>query len=130
LIIKGLAKLSEILLESFIGSRTEFQGELNVKGILRVDGHFDGKMKVGSLILSEMGVIKGEIAAKKIIIGGEVEGNLWGQEIIEIKATGKVLGDIFSKKISIAEGAKLNVKIEMEVDENRVIDFKSEEGEG
>jgi hypothetical protein len=40
------------------------------------------------------------------------------------------LGDIFSKKISIAEGAKLNGKIEMEVDENRVIDFKSEEGEG
>ena len=84
-------------LESFIGSGTEFQGELNVKGIIRVDGHFDGKMNVGSLILSEMGVIKGEISAKKI---------------------------------SIAEGAKVNGKIEMKVDENKVIDFKSKEGEG
>jgi cytoskeletal protein CcmA (bactofilin family) len=117
-------------LESFIGSGTEFQGELNVKGIIRVDGHFDGKMKVGSLILSETGVIKGEVLAKKIIIGGKVEGDLRGQEIVEIKATGKVLGDIYTKKISITEGAKVNGKIEMKVDENRVIDFKSKEGEG
>jgi cytoskeletal protein CcmA (bactofilin family) len=130
LIIKGLPKLSEILLESFIGSGTEFQGELNVKGIIRVDGHFDGKMNVGGLILSETGVIKGESSAKKIIIGGKVEGNLRGQEIIEIKASGKVFGDIFTKKISIAEGGKLNGKIEMKVDENRVIDSKSKEGEG
>jgi cytoskeletal protein CcmA (bactofilin family) len=117
-------------LESFIGSGTEFQGELNVKGIIRVDGHFDGKMNVGGLILSETGVIKGESSAKKIIIGGKVEGNLRGQEIIEIKASGKVFGDIFTKKISIAEGGKLNGKIEMKVDESKVIDFKSKEGEG
>jgi len=116
-------------LESFIGSGTEFQGELNGKGIIRVDGQFDGKMNVGSLILSETGVIKGEISAKNIIIGGKVEGNLRGQEIVEIKATGKVLGDIFAKRISITEGAKVNGKIEMKVDENRVIDFKSKEGE-
>ena len=111
-------------LESFIGSGTEFQGELNVKGIIRVDGHFDGKMNVGSLILSEMGVIKGEISAKKIIIGGKVEGNLRGQEIVEIKANGKVLGDILTKIISIAEGARVNGKIEMEVDEGKIIDLK------
>jgi len=117
-------------LESFIGSGTEFQGELNGKGIIRVDGQFDGKMNVGSLILSETGVIKGEISAKNIIIGGKVEGNLRGQEIVEIKATGKVLGDIFAKRISITEGAKVNGKIEMKVDENRVIDFKSKEGKG
>ena len=117
-------------LESFIGSGTEFHGELNVNGIIRVDGHFVGKMNVGSLILSENGVIKGEISAKKIIIGGKVEGNLRVEEIVEVKASGKVLGDIFTKKISIAEGAKVNGKIETEVDEGRVIDFKSKRDEG
>jgi cytoskeletal protein CcmA (bactofilin family) len=30
-------------LESFIGLGTEFQGELKVKGTLRVEGQFDGK---------------------------------------------------------------------------------------
>ena len=112
-------------LESFIGSGTEFQGGLNVKGTLRVEGQFDGKMNAACVILGETGVIKGEVSAKKIIIGGKVEGNLRVQEIVEIKATGKVFGDIFAKKISITEGAKVNGKIEMEVDENRVIEFGS-----
>jgi cytoskeletal protein CcmA (bactofilin family) len=85
-------------LESFIGSGTEFQGELNVKGALRVEGRFDGKMNAPCVILGETGVIKGEVSAKKIIIGGKVEGNLRVQEIVEIKATGKVFGDIFTKK--------------------------------
>ena len=116
--------------ESFIGSGTEFQGELNVKGTLRVDGQFDGKVNAAYIILGETGVIKGEVSARKMIIGGKVEGKLRGQEIIEIKATGKVLGDIFTKKISIAEGAKLNGKIETEVNEGRVIDYKSKREEG
>jgi len=107
-------------LESFIGSGTEFQGELNVKGSLSVEGQFDGKVNAPYVILAETGVIKGEASAKKIIIEGKVEGNLRVQEIVEIKATGKVLGDIFTKKISITEGAKVNGKIEMEVDEDRV----------
>jgi cytoskeletal protein CcmA (bactofilin family) len=117
-------------LESFIGSGTEFQGELNVKGTLRVDGRFDGEVNAAWIILGETGLIKGEISAKKIIIAGKVEGNLRVQEIVEIKATGKVFGDIFTNKISMAEGAKVNGKIEMKVDENKIIDFKSKEGEG
>jgi cytoskeletal protein CcmA (bactofilin family) len=116
-------------LESFIGSGTEFQGELNVKGSLRVEGKFDGKVNAPYVILAETGVIKGEVSGEKIIIEGKVEGNLRGQEI-EIKATGKVLGDIFTKKISIREGAKVNGKIEMEVDENRVIDIGSKRSKG
>ena len=117
-------------LESFIGLGTEFQGVLNVKGALRVEGQFNGKVDAAYVILAETGVINGEISAKKIIIEGKVEGNLRVQEIVEIKATGKVLGDIFTKKISITEGAKLNGKIEMEVDENRVIDFGSKGSKG
>ena len=35
-------------LESFIGPGTEFQGELNVKGTLKVEGHFDGKINASA----------------------------------------------------------------------------------
>jgi cytoskeletal protein CcmA (bactofilin family) len=117
-------------LESFIGSGTEFQGELNVKGALRLDGRFDGKMNAAGIILGETGVIKGEILVKKIIIGGKVEGNLRAEEIVEIKASGKVWGNIFAKKIFITEGAKVNGKIEMDVDEGSIIDFKAKPGKG
>jgi cytoskeletal protein CcmA (bactofilin family) len=44
-------------LESFIGSGTHYQGELNGKGTLSVEGQFDGKMNAACVILGETGVI-------------------------------------------------------------------------
>ena len=122
---KGTEKL-----ESFIGAKTDFQGELNVKGTLRVDGRIDGRLNAECVILSETAVVKGEVMAKKIIVGGKVEGILRAQEILEINSTGKVLGDIFTNKISVKEGGELNGKIEMKKDGKKVLDFESKSREG
>jgi cytoskeletal protein CcmA (bactofilin family) len=117
-------------LESLIGARTDFQGEFTVKGILRVDGRIDGRVNADCVVLSETGVIKGEIIAPKIIVGGKIEGNLRAQEIVEIKATGKVLGDIFTNKLSVTEGGEFNGKIEMKMDGNKLLDIESSTREG
>jgi len=114
--------------ESLIGANTDFQGELNVKGTLRVDGQVDGRLNAECVILSETAVVKGEITAKKIIVGGKVEGNLRAQEILEIRAKGKVLGDIFTNKLSVMQGGEFNGKIEMKIDESKVLDFQSKSG--
>jgi len=115
-------------LESLIGANTDFQGELNVKGTLRVDGQVDGRLNAECVILSETAVVKGEITAKKIIVGGKVEGNLRAQEILEIRAKGKVLGDIFTNKLSVMQGGEFNGKIEMKIAESKVLDFQSKSG--
>ncbi len=115
-------------LESLIGANTDFQGELNVKGTLRVDGQVDGRLNAECVILSETAVVKGEVTAKKIIVGGKVEGNLRAQEILEIRAKGKVLGDIFTNKLSVMQGGEFNGKIEMKMDESKVLDFQSKSG--
>jgi len=117
-------------LESFIGAKTDFQGELNVKGTLRVDGRIDGRLNAECVILSETAVVKGEVMAKKIIVGGKVEGILRAQEILEINSTGKVLGNMFTNKISVTEGGELNGKIEMKKDGKKVLDFESKSREG
>ena len=117
-------------LESLIGTRTDFQGEFTVKGILRVDGRIDGRVNADCVVLSETGVIKGEIIAPKIIVGGKIEGNLRAQEIVEIKATGKVLGDIFTNKLSVTEGGEFNGKIEMKMEGNKLLDLESLTREG
>jgi cytoskeletal protein CcmA (bactofilin family) len=109
-------------LESLIGARSDFQGEFLVKGALRVDGLVQGRVNADCVVLSETGVIKGEVTAQKIVVGGKVEGSLRAQEIVEIKATGKVLGDIFTNKFSVTEGGEFNGKIEMKMDENKGFD--------
>jgi cytoskeletal protein CcmA (bactofilin family) len=112
-------------LESFVGSNAHFKGEMNVKGTLRLDGAIEGCVNADRVILSETALVKGDIAAQKIIIGGRVEGNLRAQELVEIQSKGKVLGEIFTDKLSVAEGAEFNGKIQMKSEESKIIDFEA-----
>jgi len=63
-------------LESFLGARTVFEGEFLGKGNLRIDGSIQGRVKADCVVLSKTGVIKGEVKAAEIIVGGKVEGSL------------------------------------------------------
>ena len=117
-------------LESLIGARADFQGDFVVEGTLRVDGLVQGRVNSDCVVLSETGVIKGEIKARKIIVGGKVEGSLRAQEIIEIGATGKVQGDIFTNKLSVTEGGERNGRIEMRMDESKALDSETKSQEG
>ncbi len=100
-------------LESFIGANSDFQGDVHMKGTLRIDGRVDGQVNADCVILSDSAVIKGNVTAKKIVVGGRIEGNLNVKELVEIKSKGKVLGDIFTHKLAVMEGGEFNGQIEM-----------------
>ena len=100
-------------LETFLGMNSSFKGELHVRGTLRIDGTAEGQLDADYVILSEPAEVKGEIKAKKILIGGKMDGNVHAQELVEIKSKGKVLGDIFTPKLAIIEGGEFNGKVEM-----------------
>jgi len=108
-------------LESIIGKNSDINGELNVSGTLRVDGMVHGKVNAECVIVSESAMIKGDIKARAIIVGGKVEGNLFGEEMIEIKSKGAVLGEIFTNKFFVIEGGILNGRVQMQKDETNVI---------
>jgi len=112
-------------LKSFLGARSEFQGELTAEGILRMDGAVTGKVEADEVILSETAVIKGNVVAKRIIVGGKVEGILRAENLVEITPKGKVKGEIFTNKLLIMEGGEFNGRIEMKAGEPNVLDFES-----
>lgn len=111
-------------LKSFLGAESEFKGELTAKGILRMDGLVTGRVQADEVILTETAVIKGDIAAKKVIVGGKVEGIIRASELVEIKSKGKVKGEIFTNKLLVVEGGEFNGQIEMRTDEPNVLDFE------
>ena len=110
-------------LESFLGKNSVFKGELTVQGTLRVDGRVEGHVDADHLVLSESAVVKGEVKAKKLIVGGTVDGSVDAQELVEIKSKGRVLGDISTRKLSVLEGGEVNGKIEMKKEESNVVEL-------
>ena len=116
-------------LDSFLGEKTDLKGKINVKGMLRVDGILNGQVNADCVVLGETATIKGDITARKIIVGGKVEGNLDAKEIVEIKPKGKVLGDISTNKLVIIEGGEFNGKIEMKMDEGKGIELEKRPNE-
>lgn len=112
-------------LESFIGPNSNFKGDINIAGTLRIDGSIEGNINADWVILSEKGFLKGDITARGIIIGGKIEGNLKAEEIVEIKSKGQVYGDIFSNKLSIVEGGIFNGRSSLQRDESKVIELQS-----
>jgi len=112
-------------LESIIGKNSDISGELNVSGTLRIDGMVHGKLNAECVIVSETAQVKGDIKARAIIVGGKVEGNLIGEELIEIKSKGIVLGEIFANKFFVIEGGSLNGRVHMKKDESNVIPLES-----
>jgi cytoskeletal protein CcmA (bactofilin family) len=108
-------------MESIIGKNSDISGELNVSGTLRIDGMVRGKLNAECVIVSESAMVKGDIKARTIIVGGKVEGNLIGEEMIEIKPKGAVLGEIFTNKFFVIEGGTFNGRVQMRKDESNVI---------
>lgn len=110
---------------TFVGADSEFDGELKVVGILGIDGVVTGRVQADQVILGESGTIKGDVLAGKIMVGGQVEGNIRAPELVEIRSKGKVRGNIFTNNLSVTEGGEFNGKIEMRTEGSKVLDFES-----
>jgi len=125
---KGIVKNNEKL-ESFIGANSNFKGDIDTKGTLRIDGSMEGKINADWVILAEKASIKGDISAKGIVVGGKVEGNLYAKEIVEIKPKGKVSGDISTIKLTIFEGGVFDGRSFMQTGgEAKVVELQSKGG--
>ena len=111
-------------LKSFLGAESEFKGEFTAKGILRIDGTVTGTVQADQVIISETAAIRGDIIAKRIIVGGMVEGKLRASNRVEILPKGNVKGQIITNKLLVAEGGVFNGQIDMNANEPGVLDFE------
>lgn len=114
-------------LEAFIGSSSELKGDSSVNGTFRIDGKITGNILADWVIIGEDAVIKGDLKARGIIIGGKVTGNIKADEIVEIKHTGQLMGDIFTKKLSVAEGGIFDGRSHVHREDAKLLDFHAEE---
>jgi cytoskeletal protein CcmA (bactofilin family) len=93
-------------IETIIGKGTNIEGTVNIEGSTRIDGNVTGKVISNDVItVGSTGVVKAEIRAKAIVVGGRVEGNLFASEKVELQAKSELVGDITSKSLLVEHGA-------------------------
>ncbi len=101
---------------STIGPSITVKGELFGKEDLEVQGKVEGtiSLKKHSVSVSEDGRVNADIHAKSIRIGGEVKGNLFGEDEVVILRSGRVEGDIKASRVTLENGSRFKGSIDME----------------
>ncbi len=103
------------VINSVIGPDAQVKGEIVTKGAIRVDGDFEGKLNAkGDVFVGDRSKIVGNLVGARIVVSGEVNGNIIAADGLEITRTGKVYGDITGDKLLIDEGAVYKGKVSME----------------
>ena len=100
---------------SVLGSGIVWHGDLDGSGGVRIEGAFEGKIALrGMLVVGETGRVTCEnIRANTVIVAGAVRGNITTEKL-EIRATGRVWGDVVTTAFVTEEGSFLRGQIRME----------------
>jgi cytoskeletal protein CcmA (bactofilin family) len=91
---------------AFMGTETLFEGKLNYTGAVRLDGRYKGEIRSDdTLIVGETGRIEGEFHVGIAIIQGEVVGNMFAKERVELHHPGRMIGNVTAPTVIMDEGA-------------------------
>ena len=96
-------------INSIVGEGTKFRGELELNGLLRIDGDFSGTIRTnGKVLVGKNGRAECTIKSGTVVIGGIVKGNIYAEEKVIILSTGMMIGNINTPRLIAEEGVILN----------------------
>lgn len=91
---------------NLIGAGTVINGDISCEGDIRIDGNLVGNLNSkGKLVVGNTGLIKGEIICKNADISGSVTGKVQCSELLSLKSTSKVNGNVHTIRLAIEPGA-------------------------
>lgn len=91
---------------NLIGNGTRITGDIQSAGDVRIDGHLTGNIvTTGKFVLGVNGIVDGNVTSENADLLGEVKGNVKVNDMLSLKSTAKITGDIVTGKLSIEPGA-------------------------
>ena len=107
--IKEAEKVNTVLSDT-----TSFNGVMRFKTSLKINGTFKGEIiSEGFLIIGEGAKVNANIKANSVIIAGEVKGDVEAREKLEMLSTGRLYGNIKTRKLKMADGVIFEGSCEM-----------------
>ena len=91
---------------NIIGAGTSIEGDVVSSGDIRIDGTLKGTVRTrGKLVVGPSGAIEGEVICQNADVSGSIRGKVNVAELLSLKATAKVNGEITTGKLAIEPGA-------------------------
>lgn len=91
---------------NLIANGTRIIGDIFSAQDVRIDGQLNGNIVTsGKFVLGPNGLIEGNVTSENADIMGEIKGNVKIAEMLSLKSTSKINGDIITGKLSIEPGA-------------------------
>lgn len=91
---------------NLIGKGTRITGDVVSDGDIRIDGELNGNLDCsGRVVVGDTGKVTGEIRCKDCEISGYQKGKLQIEQLLSLKSSSKIYGEISTGKLSIEPGA-------------------------
>jgi cytoskeletal protein CcmA (bactofilin family) len=99
--------------ESLIAADLAIEGKIEGAGHVRIAGKFKGDVNVrGNLTIEPGAKVTGSVRAEKVVIGGELEGNVESAKQVELLSGGILAGDLKAGSLTVANGARMRGAVE------------------
>jgi cytoskeletal protein CcmA (bactofilin family) len=100
---------------ALIGPSIEIKGDLSGTEDLFIEGRIEGKIELRkhSVTVGKNGRVKADIIGCVIVVLGEVDGNLYGEEQIVLRSSSRVKGNLFASRVTLEDGAQFRGSVEM-----------------
>lgn len=91
---------------NIIGVGTIITGDIQSKGDIRIDGTLKGAVKTtGKVVVGKAGIIEGDVECNNADVAGTLNAKISVDELLALKATAKLTGDLITNKLAIEPGA-------------------------
>lgn len=98
-----------------IVSGTTIKGEISASGDFRIDGTLNGSINCkGKIVVGQTGTIEGEIQCQNADVSGTINAKILVEQLLSLKNTATLTGDVITSKISIEPGAKFTGSCKMD----------------
>jgi len=104
----------EVNLHNQIGSGTKIIGNIETSESIRIDGEIEGNItSKGKVVIGPNGKVKGIVNCANSEVSGTLEGKVLVSELLSLKASSKLIGDINTAKLTIEPGAIFTGRCDM-----------------
>ncbi|MFC2165854.1 polymer-forming cytoskeletal protein [Acidobacteriota bacterium] len=109
---------------STLAPNTKIKGTIEGDESIVIKGHLTGDVLSKGLVwLDKGGQIQGQVKSPYVIVDGELIGNIKSAERVELRTESRMIGNIETESLAVAEGAVFEGEVHMPQRQKDAISF-------